>query len=620
MSVYCYLLNSHGDGFETVTTSSSASTFAGASSVVSQHLGKPDRMSKEKQKFFRHSAFNSDRIAQMSSTRGQCPSRQGDTLLSDDSDGDLTNDNDVSSLLDEDDDGECSTTSSNSTSSEEESSDTTSSDDGSSNTSSSEDKDDDDHHSVHSKYVMQQRNSPPRHATGKNQRFRALDERVQCKKPARKQCNAIGKCSGSNNSNGSSHRKRTAVTSSRETNTTWGFAAEAKKNFDIFQHASSARNERVFGNFDGVDRESLVKVGNPKDDGHYSRQPVGETKHTNNHHDFKSAYQRNRNAKNVVVETMHSAHSSKTDYQKFSNAEKCANDRSGKGVGGRIGKVAEHSLPQNSDSASSSSSSTSVASSQPHHKHKSNVKMPANIGSMRCTSDNSDEHTNDSHNQNTNQDSDIGVTGTQKYDSNRNRRTKTPRRIALMSLPLDLRNARYQSSSDDEMPYMTTSRNSNRIKSIIDRNAASPNARHSQFNIIRDRGNSNISTTSSTINTTTTTTTTISATSTTTTITTSTSNSKSNQSVDRQLLFGLTNNNSQSLDFASLRETSGCLNSIAMSSNYPMLSSLSPHMPPYNKNQSMGKENKTKTLAQLYFSKKKKKMQKSQIYSKHGRK
>lgn len=110
-----------------------------------------------------------------------------------------------------------------------------------------------------------------------------------------------------------------------------------------------------------------------------------------------------------------------------------------------------------------------------------------------------------------------------------NNKSGAPRRVVLVSLPLDPNKNRYDSSSDDEIPYLTT-----------------PSTSHQS---------------------------------------------------DKKF----------SLDFASLvagvdlktghkiehhgHGVRSIPDPLGMSSNYPMLSSLSPHTPPYNKNQSMGKNN-----------------------------
>lgn len=609
------LSNPCGDGYTTATTITAAAT---APVMPPQHLGKSDRMSKEKQKFFRHSAFNSDRIAktsppQASPSKSTARSNSNRTKASSNNDGDAFRSCSVAG-------NRLSSSSSDSSSSDEGSDDDSDdSDDDSTTSSSSSDEDSDE--STHLGESNAKSTAQPQlrgynlssHASDDDSDEYSTtssnstssdddddDDEIQLpsnKKLTKKQFHSVAKSSGNDSSSGSSLHKRHA--GPKESSATWGFAAEAKKNFDIFQRASScALSERVFGNFDGVDKESLVKVSNSsyggqksstsnRASGHtrglfdnsdaYTTNNCSRSKHQNNEADHKVIGRRKSNktpkgdaaavtgtkaasTKDVFKETRstykdynkgfrcddattpnNTAHPKKTDFTKFLNAKNSSNG-SGGSTSSSMNEDAKEYLKKvfahNPESASTSRGAAAFVAANSQQHHNNNNINNKNKNNNHHSNNNT---TNNNHNDNNN------------VSKNNSQKSKTPRRIALMSLPLDPKNIRYNSSSDDEIPYLTTPRNSNHIKSL--NSNAVQNARCKQLN-------SN---------------------------TTTSSNANSN-SADSQLLFGFTNSNSQSLDFASLRETSGCLNSIAMSSNYPMLSSLSPHTPPYTKNQSMGKD------------------------------
>lgn len=649
------LSNPCGDGYTTAPTTTAAAT---ASANVPQHLGKSDRMSKEKQKFFRHSAFNSDRIAKTSPPQAMQPSPTKSTARSSSStrtkmlpnceadafrSGSVAGNQAITAqaavdwaklstgqtiwpessgliVWPDDNMGPCEASSDSSSSDDGSDDDSDDSDDDSTTSSSSSD-DDSDESTPFTNQTIARQTEPQRnlssHAsdddsddystTSSNSTSSDDDDdddetsEIQMsstKKMSKKQPNLITKSSGNDSSSASSLHKRHA--GSKES--TWGFAAEAKKSFDIFQRASSsAVNERVFGNFDGVDKETLVKVSNSsfgdqkpssskKAPGQirglfdsltplYATNNFSRSKQQDNEPDYKMTGRRktnkgakgaiaSANAKDGFKETgstfkgcdgvttpSNTVHPKKTDFTKFLNAKNSSHGTGGSGSSNSSKTSTLSSIndanneeakqqftkkffAQNSGAAGTSkaaAASTALATNSLQHHNNNNINNKNKNNNHQSNNNAANNNNNNNNNQNQNQ------------------KSKAPRRIALMSLPLDPKNVRYNSSSDDEIPYLTTPRNSNHIKSL--NSNAVQNARCKQLN----------------------------------SSTTTSSNANSN-SVDSQLLFGFTNSNSQSLDFASLRETSGCLNSIPMSSNYPMLSSLSPHTPPYNKNQSMGKD------------------------------
>lgn len=233
-----------------------------------QQLGKSDRMSKEKQKFFRHSAFNSDRVVKTSPTSTvnkqtrtnisirtlTCKSPIATSLpsppqlsgvytpLIKDNDRDQVNSMDyrnniIATQQPQQKEYEKHL-------SDDSSSDSSSDDDRSSSSCSSSSSDDEDSNTSSSKSsssdIDDEEFSEENQSVGWSSLSRKtlIDENNQKidfqLMTQQKHCNIEKNCS-------------------------WGFAAEAKKNFDIFRKTTS-QNERVFGNFDGIDKDSLVKI------------------------------------------------------------------------------------------------------------------------------------------------------------------------------------------------------------------------------------------------------------------------------------------------------------------------------------------------------------------------
>lgn len=256
-----------------------------------QQLGQSDRMSKEKQKFFRHSAFNSERIVKVSppSTTTKvrnnnvvdggavdvAQSRSVNHLKNNQIDFRNCTDSDRSEI----DSGtyrkssslaelvinpkQLSESSSSCSSSDDENDDDGSSSD-SSTSSSSDENESNSSSSTNSSSTDEEANKPVQTinspvgtstgwstTTAGNTMTKTTAGLTNC-------TNSNSKYSGMPKVN---NQKQIAIQSglTADSNGTWGFAAEAKKSFDIFRKTNNT-NERVFGNFEGIDRNSLIKI------------------------------------------------------------------------------------------------------------------------------------------------------------------------------------------------------------------------------------------------------------------------------------------------------------------------------------------------------------------------
>lgn len=242
-----------------------------------QQLGKSDRMSKEKQKFFRHSAFNSDRIVKTSPTSTATKqSRLNNTVRANnkpstsppppkltrsitplntdentDRDKTMAYRNSIVNVspqqrIDENKQSLTDESSSSDTSSDDDE------DESSSSCSSSSSDDDDDTNSSSSKT-----SSSDDDGVEEVVEKTADTQSVGWPMVARKNDTEINK-----NIYAVVQQQQQPSPTVVDANGSWGFAAEAKKNLDIFRK-SSTQNERVFGNFDGIDKNSLVKISKP---------------------------------------------------------------------------------------------------------------------------------------------------------------------------------------------------------------------------------------------------------------------------------------------------------------------------------------------------------------------
>lgn len=471
-----------------------------------QQLGKSDRMSKEKQKFFRHSAFNSERIVKTSPPSIKShPSNNATKLIGRNLKNQLetiASDGYISTKQ-----KQLSDTSSTCTSSDDE--ETTSS--GSCSSSSSDNSDSSSSSQSSSSDDENETNDKETHSWTKNA--------------------AGGKSNVPT-------QKVFSPSSNVDVNGTWGFAAEAKKNFDIFQK-NTVQPERVFGNFDGIDKESLVKVDKTKasntvkdrpPDGRSSGQLKGlfdslshvfsTTDYTRSRQgappNYKLGIRRKKQKEpldgppRVVLKETRSTF---RDYKEQRLQEQ-----------NRTNQKTEFNSFLNASNNKVNNCSISVSN---------NTEAKEQFAKKYFTSDNNTKSTL------------LPTTDTDTNDlTSLNSPSKIARRITPMTLPLERRNVRYHSSSEDEVPYLKPRLTpSNLVKNAI--NSQSQDARQKS--------------------------------------------SQLKQTSDQKLFGALSKKNS--MDFASFRDSS------------TKLSSCTP--PPYNNNQSMGKKIKTKTTFFAFHSKQK---------------
>lgn len=488
-----------------------------------QQLGKSDRMSKEKQKFFRHSAFNSDRIVKTSPTSTKSNPPINTTKVARNLKNQLETDGCSDHSIKQ---KHLSDTSSSCTSSDDDDDDTTSS---GSCSSSSTDNDSDSNSSSSQSSSSDYENEPndnDANSWTKNVVVGAKSNVV------------------------STHKAFPAATpaTSVDLNGTWGFAAEAKKNFDIF-HKNVAQPERVFGNFDGIDKESLVKIDKTKASDAVKDRPV----------DGKSSGQ----LKGLFDSLSHVF--STTDYTR---------SRQGAPPNYKLGvrrKKQKDSLdgPPKVVLKETRSTFRDYKEQRLQEQNKSNKKTEFN--SFLNVSNNKLNNCSISVSNNTeakeqfakkyftstNTATTFSSSATEEASakdltSPSNSPSKIPRRITPLSLPLERRNLRYHSSSEDEIPYLKPRLTpSNLVKNAI--NSQSQDARQKS--------------------------------------------SQLKQTSDQKLFGALSKKNS--MDFASFRDSS------------TKLSSCTP--PPYNNNQSMGKKIQKKLFFLLFTQTNKQKQRKTTL-------
>lgn len=241
--------------------SSSTSNLSSSKQLVlqQQHLGQSDRMSKEKQKFFRHSAFNSGRVLKTSpptsrnklnNNRSSSSSLIQNSLntsqfqynSSDSETKIIPKFVNLSASLKKEAEKKKSnlsdTTSSSSSSDESSSSGSCSSSDDSNESDSSSSS-----------------NSSSSSTTTTN------DKAINTLNNDSKKIGFIGNIFKNNKSKlniSSNINSSFVVDNSKED--TWGFAAEAKKPSDIFSKNDIKTQQRIFGNFSGVEKDSLIKI------------------------------------------------------------------------------------------------------------------------------------------------------------------------------------------------------------------------------------------------------------------------------------------------------------------------------------------------------------------------
>lgn len=369
--------------------------------------------------------------------------------------------------------------------------------------------------------------------------------------------------------------KRSKHPNANDTNTSWGFAAEAKKNFDIFRRSTNNLSERVFGNFDGVDKESLIKTS-PHALGQNSSRSSAQ--HANSRAAAAPMFS-NRGAtgsdgkpigRRKTKVQPHKDHHNSTDHHQskdaradkkteFSSFLKTKNNRklnafavcdssdamdtkdlftrpkTGAGVNANANTNANANAHTDAATTSSSisfgsnrgsNSSASISKVRLNNNHNSKNNKQTNSETRTHSKDTSRSIAAASLNNNSN-----SIRNNNTNCNASSYKSDAPRRVELVSLPLcpNSKN-RYDSSSDDDLAYLTT-----------------PSTSHQS-----DR----------------------------------------KYSLDfASLIAGVDPITGRKIDHHHRHGIRSIPDPLGMSSNYPMLSSLSPHTPPYNKNQSMGKNN-----------------------------
>lgn len=278
---------SHPNGTTSLVSPSFSSIAHHASALSSQPT--TSRMSKEKQQFFRHSAFNSDRphkVSPPAATNVRLGQTHLDITHSSTSDSDKSSDekptpakppaksshkiaempprisatnlsessSSCSSSEDDDDDDSTSGTSSTTSSTNS----TSSSSNSSSNSTDSDESGKTTTTTAKSKKPttpappQSENRSTAQAASGNHQHRKVANSRSSSSSSMTIQTAASMHFPTSK----SAAESAAAVASS--SSSAWGFAAEAKKSVDIFRKTAEVANERVFGNFDGIDKDSLV--------------------------------------------------------------------------------------------------------------------------------------------------------------------------------------------------------------------------------------------------------------------------------------------------------------------------------------------------------------------------
>lgn len=521
---------------------------------------KNTRMSIEKQKFFRHSAFNSrtmkkenaaNAIDKMFSEFDDQYSNNASAIATKTTgykSGVMLSDGSSSATDEEDDDDE---DEDDENEDEDDGSDGSSSESCSSSSSSYNDDSD----------------SSTSSNSGSSDNETNTDEEPEQSKPTKSNTPAMAKASTRSATNAAAAAAAAAAATASMTDTnTWGFAAEAKKNLDIFRRSATSLGDRVFGNFDGIDKFALVKTSANNSEQKFTASIAANTRLSSQASNALPVFGRTESLRSSGTTTTADHRSAgrrktKTQSQKEQTNERDQRQRSHNAskktenntiVKGRTNnkklnvfafddtdnttkaniKLFTH--PKTSTTTKTTITTNATASTTKHDSKRGSTTNTTTTntetGLPRTPATSSNRLTNITVNSRKSQilsdtrakDTRNPTTATinNNLNSIRNNNNNTShnnlssankagtRRVTLVSLPLEPKLVHYDSSSDDEIPYLRT-----------------PSTSH-----VKD-----------------------------------------------------------SLDFATLRERSD-FNSIGMSSKYPMLSSLSPHTPPYNKTQSMGKK------------------------------
>ncbi|KAJ6646741.1 Histone acetyltransferase KAT6A [Pseudolycoriella hygida] len=416
-----------------------------------QQLGKSDRMSKEKQKFFRHSAFNSERIVKTSPTSAKSQPPINTTKVARNLKNQLETDacssnvsakqkhlSDTSSSCSSSDDDDTSSSGSCSSSSSDNDSDTSTSSQSSSSDNENETNDN-------------ESNNWSKNVVGSKS-----DDATQ---------------------------KLFAATTSADVNGTWGFAAEAKKNFDIFQK-NTVQPERVFGNFDGIDKESLVKIDKTKVPDSVKDRPTdgkssGQLKglfDSLSHVFSTSDYTRSRQG-------------APPNYKLGVRRKKQINSLDGppKVVLKETRSTFRDYKEQRLQEQSKTNNKTEFNSFLNVSNNKLNTCSISVSNNTEAKEQFAKKYFTPTNNANT-----LPLSTPEKNTNDLSSPTsspsKIPRRIVPLSLPLERRNLRYHSSSEDEVPYLKTRLTpSNLVKNAINSQSQDARQKSSQLKETTDQ-------------------------------------------------------------------------------------------------------------------------------------
>lgn len=583
--------------------------------LLPQQLGKSDRISKEKQKFFRHSAFNSDRVVKTSppSTNNNVQRTNNNNNNGDNSSGGSGR---TASQVRGGGGDDCAGTANAdahhhhhqhhhhhghskggrgmSVSSTSSSSNASGSSSGESGESGEDDEDDDedgestssDSH-IHDGQTSSSSSTSSFNdddsessSTSNTSSSDGEGDEADCGSKAVKQPTVTAASRKS-----VAHSVTTRGQNASDANSTWGFAAEAKKNLDIFN--SGLLSGRVFGNFDGVDKESLVKVAptaNAKKNAQtkttgqlrglfdslthvFATSDGSRASRRGTSPDYKIGGRRRVTKVQQQTDTTPTTGKDTRSSFRFFKEQSQTDDVILRSLNNRRADAEELTplaLATPSFLATGPNkklNSFGLANADADDKPAFSKKFFANpVLANDARPASTSTSTMKTRSENVFQSMTRNRTLAAATSANANssaapNQPKTSRRIALVSLPLDQKNLRYNTSSEDEIPYLTTGRKANsQNANAVEQQQPS----QSSNNAIKLPSTSHMP--------------------------------FAYNSNSHNKLFGFANANAQSLDFASLRETGGInFAGTASASGNALASPVTPQPPPYNKNQLMGK-------------------------------
>lgn len=544
---------------------------------------KNSRMSIEKQKFFRYSAFNKRTMKNEIDTNTQIFCKYGDQYSNNEPAAATRAAAYKQSV-------QLSCTSSSSDGDDEEEGESDGSSSGSCSSSSSSYNDDDSDSSNTSSN------------SGSSDDDSNADEPVE-NKSAKSKAPQPAKAStrSATNAAAAAAAAAAAVVSMTDTNT-WGFAAEAKKNLDIFRRSATSLGERVFGNFDGIDKDALIKTTAQSAQQRYAASAAAKTRLASQVSGASTPFGRAESLRSssTTAATVADHRSAGRRKTKSHPQKQQTNER-------------DHR--QRSQSASKKTENTTILKGRANNKNlnvfafddtdnntsKANIKLfthPKTSTTTKTTTNATASMANATATILRTTTTTTATSTATKHDSKRgnaaNTSTTTTNAPATTTTTTTTPGlSRTPATSSNRLNSSNTTSRKNQILSEArakDTRNTTTATINNNLNSIRNNNNNNTSNNNmSTAN---------KAGPRRVTLVSLPLEPKSMRNYDSSsddeipyLRTASTSHVKDSLDFATLRERSD-FNSIGVSSKYPMLSSLSPHTPPYNKTQSMGKNKK----------------------------